>query len=71
MDELKLRGNCLKGSRPVLSFAKEFDGEPWGRVCKEVFTHVRIPQHENECGSSRSRTDFRCPTSSTTRQTIH
>ncbi|KAH7097369.1 ribosome biogenesis protein BRX1 [Auriculariales sp. MPI-PUGE-AT-0066] len=40
MDELKLRGNCLKGSRPILSFAKEFDGEPWGRVCKEVFTHI-------------------------------
>ncbi|EJD42249.1 Brix-domain-containing protein [Auricularia subglabra TFB-10046 SS5] len=40
MDELKMRGNCLKGSRPVLSFAKEFDDEPWGRLCKEVFTHI-------------------------------
>ncbi len=28
MAELKLSGNCLKGSRPVLSFDKTFDNEP-------------------------------------------
>ncbi|KZV90103.1 Brix-domain-containing protein [Exidia glandulosa HHB12029] len=40
MDELKMRGNCLKGSRPVLSFGSEFDASEWGRLAKEVFTHV-------------------------------
>lgn len=41
MDELKLTGNCLKGSRGLLSFDKSFDDTEWGRLCKEVFTHVR------------------------------
>ena len=40
MDELKMTGNCLKGSRGILSFAKEFDDTEWGKLTKEVFTHV-------------------------------
>ncbi|KAI1783987.1 Brix-domain-containing protein [Ganoderma leucocontextum] len=40
MDELKLTGNCLKGSRGVLSFDKAFDESEWGKLTKEVFTHV-------------------------------
>ncbi|KAI0672722.1 Brix-domain-containing protein [Trametes maxima] len=40
MDELKMTGNCLKGSRGVLSFSKEFDETEWGKLTKEVFTHI-------------------------------
>ena len=41
MDELKMTGNCLKGSRGILSFDKEFDESEWGKLTKEIFTHVR------------------------------
>lgn len=41
MDELKMTGNCLKGSRGILSFDKAFDESEWGRLTKEIFTHVR------------------------------
>ena len=42
MDELKMTGNCLKGSRGLLSFDKAFDESEWGRLTKELFTHVSI-----------------------------
>jgi len=37
MDELKLTGNCLKGSRPLLTFDKNFDSEPHLLLLKELF----------------------------------
>jgi ribosome biogenesis protein BRX1 len=40
MDELKMTGNCLKGSRGIVSFDRAFDESEWGRLVKEVFTHV-------------------------------
>ncbi|KAG6862096.1 hypothetical protein C0995_007226 [Termitomyces sp. Mi166 len=40
MDELKMTGNCLKGSRGLLSFDKGFDETEWGRLTKEVFTQA-------------------------------
>ncbi|KAI0723741.1 Brix-domain-containing protein [Cerioporus squamosus] len=40
MDELKMTGNCLKGSRGILSFDKAFDETEWGRLTKELFTHI-------------------------------
>jgi ribosome biogenesis protein BRX1 len=40
MDELKMTGNCLKGSRGILSFDKGFEESEWGRLTKEVFTQV-------------------------------
>jgi ribosome biogenesis protein BRX1 len=40
MDELKLTGNCLKGSRGILSFDKGFEESEWGKLTKEVFTQV-------------------------------
>lgn len=40
MEELKLTGNCLKGSRPVLSFNSEFDSEPHYKLLKELFTQI-------------------------------
>ncbi|TFK54706.1 ribosome biogenesis protein BRX1 [Heliocybe sulcata] len=40
MDELKMTGNCLKGSRGIVSFDQAFDETEWGRLTKEVFTHI-------------------------------
>ncbi|BFZ60730.1 Ribosome bioproteinsis protein brx1 [Saitoella coloradoensis] len=36
MDELNMTGNALKGSRPILSFDKSFDGQPYTRLLKEM-----------------------------------
>ncbi|KFY24872.1 hypothetical protein V493_04981 [Pseudogymnoascus sp. VKM F-4281 (FW-2241)] len=40
MEELHFTGNCLKGSRPVLSFDAKFDKEPHLRLLKEMFLHI-------------------------------
>lgn len=40
MAELKLSGNHLKGSRPLLSFSEAFDGQAHWQVMKEVLTHM-------------------------------
>jgi len=40
MAELKLSGNCLKGSRPVLSFHKAFDSEPHLQLLKEMLAQT-------------------------------
>jgi ribosome biogenesis protein BRX1 len=40
MDELHFTGNCLKGSRPILSFDAAFDKEAHLIVLKELFTHT-------------------------------
>jgi len=40
MKELKFTGNCLKGSRPIVSFDETFDTTPHFRLMKEVFKHV-------------------------------
>ncbi|KAF9030818.1 ribosome biogenesis protein BRX1 [Hymenopellis radicata] len=40
MDELKMTGNCLKGSRGLLSFDKAFEDTEWGKLTKELFTHI-------------------------------
>jgi len=37
MDELKLTGNCLKGSRPILSFDKKFEESNQFSLLKEMF----------------------------------
>ena len=42
-DELNLSGNCLKGSRPILSFDKSFDETPSSRLMKEMIIHVPRP----------------------------
>ncbi|KAI2611382.1 Brix-domain-containing protein [Hypoxylon fragiforme] len=45
MEELHFTGNCLKGSRPVLSFDAAFDKEPYLQVIKELFLHTfGVPQ---------------------------
>ena len=38
MDELKMTGNCLKGSRHILSFDKGFDAEPHWTLMREMLT---------------------------------
>ncbi|KAH7326266.1 Brix domain-containing protein [Stachybotrys elegans] len=40
MEELNFTGNCLKGSRPILSFDSAFDKDPYLRVLRELFIHV-------------------------------
>ncbi|KAI1728967.1 brix domain-containing protein [Ditylenchus destructor] len=40
MNELSLAGNCLKGSRPILSFDSQFDSQPHFKVIKELLSSV-------------------------------
>ena len=40
MEELHFTGNCLKGSRPILSFDSTFDSQPHLKVIKELLTHT-------------------------------
>lgn len=40
MSEVKMTGNCLKGSRPILSFDKNFDSKPEYQLMKELITQV-------------------------------
>lgn len=39
LDELNFTGNCLKGSRPILSFDKTFLSSDHNKLLKELFTH--------------------------------
>ena len=39
--ELKMTGNCLKASRPFLSFDKNFDSHPHLVLIKELFIQER------------------------------
>ncbi|KAI1499435.1 Brix domain-containing protein [Biscogniauxia marginata] len=51
MEELHFHGNCLKGSRPILSFDAAFDREPYLKVIQELFRHTfGVPQ-----GARRSK----------------
>ncbi|KAK8006200.1 Brix domain-containing protein [Apiospora marii] len=51
MEELHFVGNCLKGSRPILSFDSAFDKEPYLKVIKQQFMQVfGIPE-----GSRKSK----------------
>ena len=40
MAELRLSGNCLKGSRPLLSFDEAFDASAHMQLIKELFIQV-------------------------------
>lgn len=45
MSELHFPGNCLKGSRPILSFDSRFTSTPHLLVIKELLTHIfGVPQ---------------------------
>jgi ribosome biogenesis protein BRX1 len=73
MDELKMTGNCLKGSRGILSFDKGFDETEWGKLTKELFTHVRRDclQPALKVVLTASHPDIRCPTWCSTIETVH
>ncbi|KAG7269832.1 hypothetical protein CRUP_032355 [Coryphaenoides rupestris] len=43
--ELKMTGNCLKGSRPLLSFDPKFDLEPHFALLKELFIQTFATPH--------------------------
>merc|ERR1712080_123772 len=46
MAELKMTGNCLKSSRPLLSFDKSFTADPHLSVIKELFVQIfGVPNH--------------------------
>ncbi|XP_055376188.1 ribosome biogenesis protein BRX1 homolog [Condylostylus longicornis] len=46
MGELKLTGNCLRGSRPLLSFDSKFDSLPHLKLIKELLTQIfGVPFH--------------------------
>lgn len=47
MDELKLTGNCLKGSRPLLSFDNCFDSTKQFSLLKEMFTQMFGTPHNH------------------------
>lgn len=40
MSELHFPGNCLKGSRPILSFDASFNTQPHLLIIKELLTHI-------------------------------
>lgn len=40
LNEIKLTGNCLKYSRPLLSFDKSFEEKPHLKLLKEMFVHT-------------------------------
>lgn len=45
MSELHFPGNCLKGSRPILSFDAAFSSQPHLLLIKELLTHIfGVPQ---------------------------
>ena len=49
MSELHFPGNCLKGSRPILSFDKAFDSQPHFLVVKELLIHIfGVPKHSRK-----------------------
>lgn len=46
MDELNFTGNCLKGSRPILSFDKSFELDEKYKLMREMFTQqFGVPPH--------------------------
>ncbi|KAH9423380.1 Ribosome biogenesis protein BRX1 [Dermatophagoides pteronyssinus] len=40
MEELRMTGNCLKSSRPFLSFDPKFESEPYLTLLRELFTQI-------------------------------
>lgn len=45
-EELKMTGNCLKGSRPLLSFDPKFDNSPHLKLLRELMTQTfGTPNH--------------------------
>jgi len=46
MEELRMTGNCLKGSRPILSFDPSFESKPHYQIMKEMLIQIfATPNH--------------------------
>ncbi|KAJ8688374.1 hypothetical protein QAD02_024169 [Eretmocerus hayati] len=46
MGELKMTGNCLRGSRPLLSFDENFNSTPHNHLLKELLSQIfGVPNH--------------------------
>uniref|UniRef100_A0A804NSR7 Brix domain-containing protein n=1 Tax=Zea mays TaxID=4577 RepID=A0A804NSR7_MAIZE len=50
MEELKLTGNHLKGSRPLLTFSTNFDEQPHWKLVKEMITQIRALEKRQKAG---------------------
>lgn len=81
LGELKLMGNCLLGSRPLLIFDKRFDETPrWG-LMKEILTqvcwlHIVLSKlffffHSDPPFWGKKNTDFRHPQRTPKEQTFY
>ncbi|PSS16198.1 Ribosome biogenesis protein [Actinidia chinensis var. chinensis] len=50
MEELKLTGNHLKGSRPLLTFSTNFDKDPHWKLLKEMIEQIfGTPKDQRKC----------------------
>lgn len=72
MDELKMTGNCLKGSRGIVCFDGGWDQDEHWRLLKEMITHVGTPHRplSSHADESHSADLFRAENIPKT-ETIH
>ncbi|KAJ3442977.1 ribosome biogenesis protein brx1 [Anaeramoeba flamelloides] len=49
MSELNMIGNCLNGSRPILTFDKAFDSQPHYKLAKELFCQIFATPKRHPC----------------------
>lgn len=47
MEELRMTGNCLKGSRPLLHFDKQFDSTPKWKLLREMLVQTFSTPHKH------------------------
>lgn len=55
MDELKLTGNCMKGSRPILSFDSQFDSDEPQLQHLKIIKHLMIDTFGTPRGHPKSK----------------
>ncbi|CAJ2652344.1 unnamed protein product [Trifolium pratense] len=48
MEELKLTGNHLKGSRPLLTFSSNFEKDAHWKLLKEMLLQISVPHNESD-----------------------
>lgn len=66
-----MTGNCLKGSRPLLSFDKNFEKDAHYALLKELFVQVNIYHFNNQLLNIFFNLDFRNTKSSSQKSAIH
>ena len=55
MDELKLTGNCMQGSRPILSFDSQFDSDEPGLQHLQIIKHLMMDVFGTPRGHPKSK----------------